>query len=86
MEELVTTVLTNQRMANVNSKELIDSYWAMIDECVDVGYETKENTRGQKRKLPATEQMKKINKIVDVHTGNRTRMVADSVARSSTDH
>ena len=70
-----------------NLKEVVDNYWALIDDCVDVGYETKENARGQKRKPPATEQLKKMEKIVIEHNRKRARMVVDAMGRagSSTD-
>ena len=70
-----------------NLKEVVDNYWALIDDCVDVGYETKENARGQKRKPPAAEQLKKMEKIVIEHNGKRARMLVTAVrgAGSSTD-
>ena len=50
------------------------NYSALIVDCLGVGDETKENARGHKRKLPATEQLKKINAIVLEHNGKRVRM------------
>ena len=86
LEELVTYTLTNQRRVNVKLKELIDSYWAIINDCVDVCHETKKNARGQKRKLSATEQVQKLKKIIDEHSRKRARMVAAQSARGSTEH
>ena len=87
LEHMLLSAATDQRRVNDNMKELVDNYWSLLDACVDVGYETKENARGQKRKLPATEQLKKINKIVSEHNGKRARMIVAAVtgAGSSTD-
>ena len=87
LEDIVLRAATEERRVNANLKELVDNYWSLLDACVDVGYETKENARGQKRKLPATEQLKKINKIVSEHNGKRARMLVAAVtgAGSSTD-
>ena len=62
--------------------EVVGNYWALIDDCFDVSSETKENARGQKRKLPAAEQMKKIDKIVNEHNRKRARMFAAVMARA----
>ena len=66
---------------------MVDNYWALLDACIDVGYETRENAHGQKRKLPAAEQLKKMEKIVIEHNRKRARMVVDAMGRagSSTD-
>ena len=87
LENMVLRAATEQRRVNDNLKELVDNYWALLDDCVDVGWETKENSRGQKRKLPATEELKKIRKIICEHNGKRARMVVAAVtgAGSSTD-
>ena len=54
--------------------EVKGNYSALIVDCLGVGDETKENARGHKRKLPAAEQLKKINAIVLEHNGKRVRM------------
>ena len=68
--------------------EVLNLYWSLIDTCMEVVDETKENARGQKRKLPAAEQIKKMEKILIEHNGKRARMVVDGLrgAGSSTDH
>ena len=87
LQEILFHAVADQRRVNDNLQQLVDDYWALIDDCVDVGYETKENSRGQKRKLPATEELKKIRKIICEHNGYRARMVVAAVtgAGSSTD-
>ena len=68
--------------------EVLHNYWSLIDTCIEVVDETKENARGQKRKLPAAEQIKKMEKILIEHNGKRARMFVDTLrgAGSSTDH
>ena len=88
LANLVQSAVVEQRRVNTNLKELVDNYWALIDDCFDVDYETKENARGQKRKLPAAEQLKKMKKIVIEHNDKRARMFVDAMASgagSSTD-
>ena len=76
------------RRVNNQNDQLANNYGALLDDCVDVGWETKENARGQKRKLPATEELKKIRKIISEHNAKRARMVVGAMtdAGSSTDH
>ena len=71
------------KKVKVNIKEVICTYWELIDDCIDVGYETKENARGQKRKLPAAEQLKKMQKVVNEHNSKRARMVATAMTAAS---
>ena len=87
LEDIVLRAATEERRVNANLKELVDNYWTLIDACVDVRWETRENARGQQRKPPAAEQLKKINKIVSEHNGKRARMVVAAMtgAGSSTD-
>ena len=88
LEEILHHAAADQRRGNDHLQELVDNYWALLDDCVDVGWETKENSRGQKRKLPATEELKKIRKIISEHNAKRARMVVGAMtgAGSSTDH
>ena len=88
LEDLVLRAITKQRRMDTKMQELVDNYWSLIDTCMEVVDETKENARGQKRKLPAAEQIKKMEKILIEHNGKRARMVVDGLrgAGSSTDH
>ena len=79
LRAVVAHALAEQQRVNGNLKELVDSYWAIVNDCSDVCGERNENARGQKRKLPAAGQMKKINKIILEHIGNRARMVGNAV-------
>ena len=56
--------------------EVKGNYSALIVDCLGVGDETKENARGHKRKLPATEQLKKINAIVLEHKDKHAKKCA----------
>ena len=88
LEDILFHAAADQRRVNAQNDQLANNYWALIDDCVDVGWETKENARGQKRKLPATEELKKIRKIISEHNAKRARMVVGAMtdAGSSTDH
>ena len=88
LRDLVLSAMVEEQRVNNILKEVVDNYWAIIDACTAVGWETKENARGQKRKLPATEELKKIRKIISEHNAKRARMVVGAMtgAGSSTDH
>ena len=69
-----------------NIDRLVDDYWSLIDDSMEASIETKENARGQKRKLPAAQRLQLIEKILIEHMGKRMRAVGDAVrAGSSTD-
>ena len=57
--------------------EVKGNYEALFAECLGVADETKENARGHKRKLPATEQLKKINAIVLEHKDKHAKKCAE---------
>ena len=63
-----------------HAREMVHNYWAIINDCVEVLTDTKENARGQKRKPPATEQLKKLRMIVLEHCSKRSRIVENAVA------
>ena len=87
LRDLVLSAMVEEQRVNNILKEVVDNYWAIIDACTAVGWETKENARGHKRKPPAAEQLKKIEEIVCEHNRKRARMVVDAMGRagSSTD-
>ena len=87
LQDVILHAGREQRRTNDRLKELVDNYWALLDDCIDVGNETKENSRGHKRKLPAAEELKKIKKIIGEHNSKRARMIVDAMtgAGSSTD-
>ena len=87
LENLVLRAVEDQQRVRGNMEKLVNDYWSLIDDCIDVADETKENARGHKRKLPAAGQLKKINTIVIEHNRKRAKMVVDAMraAGSSTD-
>ena len=88
MANLLDHAVGDVRRMNANIKELVEDYWALIDGCSEVLWETKENSRGQKRKPPAAEQLKKIQQVVNTHNQKRARQIVDAMearAGSSTD-
>ena len=68
-------------------KEVVDNYWGLIEGCIDVVDERREDTRGHKRKLPAAGQLKKIDTILKEHNGKCAKMVVAAMraAGSNTD-
>ena len=69
-----------KEIAKVNG--LLSDYWSLIDEITDITWETKENSRGQKRRLPATEQLAKITKVSRGHSGKRAKQVVSALFAS----
>ena len=69
LEGIVTHREAEQRRVDGNLKMLEESYWAMIDECADVG----------KKRKSAEQQMQEINDIISINIHKRARMLMDNV-------
>ena len=66
-----------------NIEKIVNDYWSLIDDSMEASIETKENARGQKRKLPAAQRLQLMEKILIEHMGKRMRAVGDAVRAGS---
>ena len=76
LENLLLRAVEDQRRVNSNMAELIGDYWRLLDGCMEVVDERRDDTRGHKRKLPAAGQLKKVDTILIEHNGKRAKMVS----------